>query len=260
MSKNFTSTNPFYTISDTYSAVMEVANKEDFGDTLAKILGAASQTAARLYVLSLFNDCAEVLSFANLPERRMTENLNYLTRSKDSFIINCGKPTTGEFINGAKVRDTSERFAHMGDVISFLVSPETSPLDRDDLIARSEALLEELNRSDLKPYEKSTMTLNLKSLIRVVNECRDLTDAQVKRRVKAIYAEYCSDTERLDNTALYKAMTKWARETVGATATGLSLIGSAVGIAGYIEDHASEMTLDAPQHISEIRPPEDPDG
>lgn len=210
-----------------------------------------SAPEARSKLIGLFGDCLDLLPLVDLAEERMSENLSLISSTRDSFIVNCSKATVAEFTAGTKAREASSMFDLVGDVVASLTAQDLKPLDRDALIKQSRILLDIFEKSDLNNFEKRSVTLKLTSLIRTVDQCRDLSDAQVKRRVKAIYADYCSDFDRLDNTALYKAMTEWASSICTHGVNGLSLAISLVGVSGYIEDHSSETKLPPPSYIVE---------
>lgn len=207
-------------------------------------------TEARLHILSLFDDAAEIVSYLQLQESRVAKHIQYLQSAKDLFVMACSKANAGEFQNHVQLPTAAAMLHTIGDAVAGARLYTGQTLDRKSLLQSTDELaLQVREDKSLPEYARRFLLIEMEAMSRVVRECQYLSDDDIRRRIKAIYADFCAEYAQFEkpDPELLRKVTGWAKKGMVAGVLTLGLAGDAASVAGYLESNKeASVALPAP--------------
>lgn len=191
---------------------------------------------ARLRFIKLFDDAQELVAYLDLPDSRKTALSEVLRDGQEKAVFACGAANGGDFFKTIGGKLTMVSFAQMGDTVAGSRITAADGLDRLSLSEATNSLIESVRSSSSIPdYARRVLELKLSALTRILVECSHYSDDEIRRRVKAVYADFCAEFERHDKSVmpLSEKMRGWARSVSKPGVLALALtadLGSVVGL------------------------------
>ena len=230
--------NPFYEIAGTIEAIAVCQQASSVEGVFTELIAGLTARQARLRFIKLFDDAIELIAFVQLPEERLQALSEALKINQERAIFACASKTTGEFMSemGGKLAMVS--IAQMGDAVASGKLTDSTVLDKDGLLISTRNLVDDVRASPIPEYAKRVLELKLSALSRILVECDHYSDDEIRRRVKAIYADFCAEFDMHDKAVmpLREKMKCWA---VGVSKPGvlaLALSADVSGVAGFLQN------------------------
>lgn len=239
-------TNQLYDLAETLRKISYRDEKHLLIEALKDATGEPTPTRSRMKALDLFDDAINAVSLLPLREDRVFDHIQLLVTVKDRFVIACSKGKISEFNSIIKPDHVIPHIFTLGDTIASSPLNADNQLDRDDLLSQTNDLIQHLRKSKWNSDSVKAMLLHLEGFRRIMLECEYLSDDQIRRRVKSIYADFCAefDSNFPPDKTTKQLVGKWA----AAIGTGgifmLGLAGNSASIAAYLEDHSSSFFIE----------------
>ncbi|SLN23215.1 hypothetical protein ROJ8625_00926 [Roseivivax jejudonensis] len=240
--------NVLYYIAELYREISAKDAKEKLNQAFTGLIEELPPIDAKLRILSLFDDAIHLVSHLSIREDRIRRRLEFIQEAKGRFLTACSKETVDEFKKTSRAQATADLLESSGDAVSEAKLDFTQPLDRSGFLATTDELIEFVSNSGLPSLQRKVMILELNALSRTMRECHDATDDQIRRRVKCIYADFCSEFVVLDrqHEDVLDAVTRWAKGAMKVGIFALALAADTTSLAGYISGPDGPRALPKP--------------
>jgi hypothetical protein len=191
----------------------------------------------RLYLLSQFDQTLDTVFHLRLRPEKIQTMAAQITQIRNRFLTTMNLSSVAEFDGNMQLETSYHLIDAFGSAIEASQDFGDSDLDRTVLLESTTVLLKQVSASKLPDYAKKVLELKLHSLTRLVSECTYLSDEDVRRRVKSIYADFCSDFCRHDiiYEDLGEKILRWGRNIMSPGIFMLSLTSDVAGVAGLLE-------------------------
>ena len=203
-------------------------------EAFAACLPLTSARECRLMIIAHFNEMiALTTELETIPRPRAMKIRTSFEDRLDQFLLACGRANVGEFIGvfgGSGALDLLEAHA---TALSLADKDLQSGLDRAGFRSATEELIGFMHRSDYPALARDAMILQLSAISRLSAECSYLGDADIRRRVKVIFADFCDEfsvLEKRDRT-MFDHIKEWARK---AGPLGFQTIGPIADVSEVI--------------------------
>lgn len=195
---------------------------EDFTSFLTRLFGLVAATKEEILRVSFKN------------EERNTElisRLDAIVRAVVNTISARGSTTSGPIVN-------AEQMAHLQSIAEQLenMEVETVPIDRPHMVMETEKLIADVKQWGLRSYAEKTMLMQLKYLVRIIQEADSYSDAELRVRVKSIIADFAAEFTAMDKQyeTFMERVVRWGRVTAFAGTALLGLTADATAVAGLL--------------------------
>lgn len=195
---------------------------EDFASFLARLHGLVEATKSEILRSSFRN------------EERNTElitRLDGIVRVILNTVSGRGSGSTGPIAN-------AEQLAHLQSIAEQLenLGLETKAIDRPQMVRETEQLIAEVKQWGLHSYAEKTMLMQLKNIVRIIQEADSYTDAELRLRVKSIIADFAAEFTAMDKQyeTNMERLVRWGRVTAFAGTALLGLTADASAVAGLL--------------------------
>lgn len=216
--------------------IADLEPKTNLDKAFGGLVEGMDHDSARLYLLGLLQDAIDLAVRIPMQDSKRTEVIIFFKQLQARFLKCCGLPTANEFYNNFTKGNALAQLRAYSMVIDLagLEHPET--IDRDELVASTKRLAKDLTQSNLPDYVRKALDLKLYAFSRVVEECNHFSDDQIRRRVKIIFADYCSEVELHDKTyqATSEKMKDWAKKSAKGGSETLQVTSAVVGLLQHL--------------------------
>lgn len=243
-----------YELAQLIKAISDSDGRASLEVVLPEVMHGLDAGEAKLRLVGMYGDAMDELSLVNgLPEHRISELIKQVKRLQQHMLVAVAQANVSSFASVSKAQSAIQALNHMGDTIATARRLPTTPIDRKGFLASTSDLIDIVNNSNLPDMERSALTLKLKSIVRIINECQGLTDADIRRRIKSIYADLAADFNRLDgeHAGLFEKFNTWANKAARGGIALLGLTADVVGILSYSAGPAYA-PINPPQQILQI--------
>lgn len=134
---------------------------------------------------------------------------NFRTRMLEQMILR-DRGTGGPFLNEGDV----ERLGAISDAVTEHINQEVLVLDRGGFASATQDLINEVNAWDMDDFAKRSLLLSLSLIANQATATEtSVSDAQIRRRIKALVAEFAVEFSILDKEfeTWFEALKRWAR-------------------------------------------------
>jgi hypothetical protein len=228
--------NAIYQLADMLDRLMSQEPRTSLDAAMVASNDAPSANDYRLSVVSLFGEALDLCAHTRVSDARAAEVVGDVRQMMASFIIASGRATVAEFSAIMGGPQTLRLLRAIGDIASSHIDDSVQPLSRADLVSSTDELVEFLRSSDMPPLARDAMILKLNAVGRIARECDFMPDDEIRRRVKAVYADFCSEFERMEkrNSSWLERVGSWARRNTKRGFFALSLTSDASQVAGLL--------------------------
>lgn len=242
---------PFYRLADMFAKIAASTEPNTgLSSILAEFYPAASVSRMRILIVAELDRCIERISLTSLKTDRVINIIGRLRSIQDGFIQVSGAPGTKEFTAAFPAHDTAELIRAFGDAADTGVVAIDQALDRESFLAETRNLLDFVNEMEIPAYASRVLHLKLTSLVRIVETCAEYSDDEIRRRIKAIYADFCAEFSANDKgyEKAFDTMTRWAKTAMVPTGLlCLGLVADAATVAGLLTADPGPALLPPPQ-------------
>ena len=202
---------------------------EKVNAVLEEILPAMEPIAAKQRIYGMFRDCIEAISLLELPSNDLLEIENLLKDHQALFFRYNGLAGVAELVNHTGFRGLLPLVKSYGHSVRLSSKRSGEALDREALAKKTLNLLRSFKESDLSDYEKNAVALKMNSIVRISVEGSVYTDAEIRNRVKAIYADFCAQFDQADkkHASYLDKMKHWALRACGLGTSALAITSDA---------------------------------
>lgn len=225
--------NTIYRLQDALKQLYEADDKLPLNNALAELFDEMDPQQARLHIFALINDATSGISKVGLPPHRLEDAIGFFVRFQGQFMVNNGVATCGEFKQRLQLANNLQLLSSYGDTLDVAKVEAPSAMNRTDVLDATDQLLKGLGDDEFPPYVREALKLKLLAFDRIVRECAHLTDDDVRRRVKVIYADFCSEFELHDKkyASGVEKVSSWAKKCAAGGAEVLQITAAGMGVA-----------------------------
>lgn len=191
----------------------------------------------KLQILNQHNDVLEVSAALNLPEHRTTSNIERIRSIQLLYLNSWSSKAAGEAKQTMQAQRSMEFLNSLGDTIATTPRQACEEINREELAEATGDLIQWIQRSEeLTDIEKKSLTLKLTAVRRIVQECAHITDEEIRKKVKSVFAECAADFVKFDKKyeTTCEKMLNWVKFTSKGGFFALAITADASAVAGLL--------------------------
>jgi hypothetical protein len=190
----------------------------------------------RLRFVELLNECIERISILQLPEARIEENIKTIKKVQKLFVAFGNVERVGHFTSNANPAMFSLVLSSIGDSIETSGRSPLPSFSLSDFISETEDLLEKLDLVECDKYLKEALRIEVRAVLRSVSVGRLYSAEMIRKRVKAVYADFCAEFNEHDKNyeTLKEMLLRWMKNGLGPGAFVLGLTADATSVVALL--------------------------
>lgn len=234
--------NAAYSAAEFLNRLSEANPGENFNQYLLllgkEVLGLldADELDVRLHFLGVLDECIEQISGIPVSEDRAKKVIEGIRNLKKIFVAYSMSGTVGQFAGNIQASMYADLLAAHGDLIVSSDRVKVPNFSIRDFSVATEELIDGLESLELDAYVKETLRIELRAVLRTVCVGRQYSSEMVRKRVKAIYADFREEFEYHDRNfeKLDEMLKRWMGKALGAGARLLGITADVTSVAGLL--------------------------
>lgn len=229
--------NAIYQLAEMLEALAKYEPKQSLEAAMASASGTESADDYRLAVVGLFHQAMDLYTHVRVTDQRIAQVVGSLKLMASRFMVASGRGTVGDFNGVFSTGLTVEFLVAYANAVSAHLDDSVQEMDRSAFNATTDDLIGFLRNSNFPAQAREAMILKLNAVSRLSRACAFLPDDDIRRRVKAVYADFCAEFDRLDrkHAEVFERVTSWAKAGAKVGIFALALTSDVSQVAGLIE-------------------------
>lgn len=201
-----------------------------------KEMGQAQEVSGDRYAINLikmFDEVLEVIAHLSLPENRISASRLVMISTQEAVMSY--SRNTQEF--ATKVGLTTPMLLRtIGDTIVAANIDKSLPLDRDKFSESTSELIKTVQATPMPDIAKKALLLKLNAIRRIVHEAGIYSDDDIRRRVKAVVADFNAEFSIADaaHDSIRDKLWKWAKAVSKPGIFALALTADASAVVALL--------------------------
>ena len=250
--------NACYNVAESFKKILSREAGENLDKALQAAMPQLQPLEARIAIVQSFEDALEEIShIPNLPDDYLQEMLGKVRTFQGRALMACSQLNVKGFNEHGTAHAAIETLTLIGHTVASSHISKEAAFDRDNFLTSTEEMLDAARRSNLPQMQSAVIQLKLKAIIRIMHECEGLSDNQVRRKLKNIYADVRAEFDDIDgeHAEFLEKFRAWVASSMKGGISALGLTADTLTVLSIVGPVAAVALLEAPKEPRLIEGP-----